>query len=155
VSGPSGATVTALKLLQGTVSYYHLVIQLPATFLGQVTVSFVVSHDQSRRMPYSSPTPLPSPFWQGAVAVNRAQLPLSSLWMYQICAHGGLGGWGPQGVAVVDFNDLRYSRISLSGILVQAWSLSPYWSRWLRIYLLLAGLFSCNSDVPLKVFGIF
>lgn len=42
VSGPVGASIAALKLLRGTVSYYHLVIQLPASFLGQATVSFVV-----------------------------------------------------------------------------------------------------------------
>ena len=45
VSGPVGATVTALKLLRGTISYYHLVVQLPATFYGQTTVAFVVSFD--------------------------------------------------------------------------------------------------------------
>ena len=35
VSGPIGASIAALKLLSGTISYYHLVIQLPATFYGQ------------------------------------------------------------------------------------------------------------------------
>lgn len=42
VSGPSSASITALKLLRGTVSYYQLVVQLPAGYFGQITVSFVV-----------------------------------------------------------------------------------------------------------------
>ena len=49
--------MTALKLLRGTVSYYHLVIQLPASFFDQVTVSFVVSSARSRSplSPYLTP----------------------------------------------------------------------------------------------------
>lgn len=42
VTGPATSTVTALKLLRGTSSYYHLLVQLPAGYLGTVTVSFVV-----------------------------------------------------------------------------------------------------------------
>ena len=41
--GPSAAPIVALKLLPGTVSYYHLIVQLPGDFYGQSTVSFVVS----------------------------------------------------------------------------------------------------------------
>ena len=43
VSGPADYTVTGLKLLRGTVSYYHFVVQLPAMFYDQVTVGFTVS----------------------------------------------------------------------------------------------------------------
>ena len=39
VSGPaSGASVTGVKLLRGTSSYYHAAISLPAAYYGQVTV---------------------------------------------------------------------------------------------------------------------
>lgn len=43
VAGPAGAAVTALKLLHGTASYYHLLLQLPGAYAGQVTLSYVVS----------------------------------------------------------------------------------------------------------------
>lgn len=42
ISGPASATVAGLKLLRGTVSYYQAVVQLPANFWGQATVSFTV-----------------------------------------------------------------------------------------------------------------
>lgn len=43
VSGPPNASVTALKLLQGTSSYYHLLIFMTASYTGKVTVTFSVS----------------------------------------------------------------------------------------------------------------
>ena len=43
VSGPaSGASVTGVKLLRGTSSYYHAAISLPSAYYGQVTVSLKV-----------------------------------------------------------------------------------------------------------------
>lgn len=43
VSGPSGATVSGLKLLRGTNTYYHFVVNLPGTYYDSVTVSLSVS----------------------------------------------------------------------------------------------------------------
>ena len=42
VSGPAGAAVTALKLLHGTTSYYHLLVNVPGAYSGQVTLSYTV-----------------------------------------------------------------------------------------------------------------
>ena len=43
VSGPTSTSVTGLKLLQGTSSYYHAIVVIAATYTGQVTVAFSVS----------------------------------------------------------------------------------------------------------------
>ena len=43
VSGPTSTSVTGLKLLQGTSSYYHALVVIAATYTGQVTVTFSVS----------------------------------------------------------------------------------------------------------------
>ena len=43
VSGPSGATVSGLKLLRGTNTYYHFVVNLPGIYYDSVTVSLSVS----------------------------------------------------------------------------------------------------------------
>ena len=43
VSGPTSTSVTGLKLLQGTPSYYHAVVVIAASYTGQVTVTFSVS----------------------------------------------------------------------------------------------------------------
>ena len=43
ISGPPSATATALKLLQGTSSYYHLLIVISASYTGEVSVAFSVS----------------------------------------------------------------------------------------------------------------
>lgn len=42
ISGPSGATISGLKLLRGTNTFYHLVVQLPGTYYDGVTVSLTV-----------------------------------------------------------------------------------------------------------------
>lgn len=42
VSGPSTASVGALKLLRGTSSYYHLLVNLPADYTGAVSIAFTV-----------------------------------------------------------------------------------------------------------------
>lgn len=42
ISGPSGATISGLKLLRGTNTYYHLVVNLPGTYYDSVTVSLSV-----------------------------------------------------------------------------------------------------------------
>lgn len=44
VSGPSGATISGLKLFRGTTTFYHLVVNLPGTYYDSVTVSLAVSH---------------------------------------------------------------------------------------------------------------
>ena len=43
VSGPPSASVGALKLLRGTSSYYHLLVNLPADYTGPVSIAFTVS----------------------------------------------------------------------------------------------------------------
>ena len=43
VSGPTSTSVTGLKLLQGTSSYYHALVVIAASYTGQVTVTFSVS----------------------------------------------------------------------------------------------------------------
>ena len=43
ISGPSGATVSGLKLIRGTATYYHFVVHLPGEFSESATVSLVVS----------------------------------------------------------------------------------------------------------------
>ncbi len=43
VSGPATASVAALKLLRGTSSYYHLLVNLPADYTGSVSIIFTVS----------------------------------------------------------------------------------------------------------------
>lgn len=43
VSGPPTASVTALKLLQGTSSYYHVLVVIATAYTGQVMVTFSVS----------------------------------------------------------------------------------------------------------------
>jgi hypothetical protein len=43
IQGPPSATATALKLLHTTSSYYHLVVVLSASYIGQVIVTFSVS----------------------------------------------------------------------------------------------------------------
>ncbi|EIE20927.1 hypothetical protein COCSUDRAFT_54280 [Coccomyxa subellipsoidea C-169] len=40
VSGPATASVAALKLLRGTSSYYHLLVNLPADYTGSVSITF-------------------------------------------------------------------------------------------------------------------
>lgn len=42
IDGPAAATVTALKLLRGTNSYYHILLALPPAYYGAVTVNLVV-----------------------------------------------------------------------------------------------------------------
>ena len=42
IDGPAAATVTALKLLRGTNSYYHVLLTLPPAYYGAVTVNLVV-----------------------------------------------------------------------------------------------------------------
>ena len=42
ISGPSGATVSGLKLLRGTNTYYHFTVTLPGTYYDAVTVSLQV-----------------------------------------------------------------------------------------------------------------
>ncbi len=42
ISGPSGATVSGLKLLRGTNTYYHFTVNLPGTYYDAVTVSLQV-----------------------------------------------------------------------------------------------------------------
>ncbi|KAK9835176.1 hypothetical protein WJX81_003674 [Elliptochloris bilobata] len=41
IDGPPAATVTALKLLRGTSSYYHVLLTLPAAYYGSVTLNLV------------------------------------------------------------------------------------------------------------------
>ena len=43
ISGPQSAPPTVLKLLQGTSSYYHLLIVISASYTGEVIVAFSVS----------------------------------------------------------------------------------------------------------------
>jgi hypothetical protein len=43
ISGPQSAPPTVLKLLQGTSSYYHLLIVISASYTGEVNVAFSVS----------------------------------------------------------------------------------------------------------------
>ncbi|BDA42482.1 probable extracellular serine proteinase at N-terminal half [Coccomyxa sp. Obi] len=40
VTGPASASVVALKLLRGTSSYYHLLLNLPSAYIGSVSVTF-------------------------------------------------------------------------------------------------------------------
>jgi len=42
ISGPSGATVSGLKLLRGTNTYYHFTVNLPGTYYDAVTVNLQV-----------------------------------------------------------------------------------------------------------------
>ena len=42
ISGPSGATVSVLKLLRGTNTYYHFTVNLTGTYYDAVTVSLQV-----------------------------------------------------------------------------------------------------------------
>lgn len=46
IMGPASASVGALKLLRGTSSYYHLLLQLPGDYTGPVSVTFTVSSSQ-------------------------------------------------------------------------------------------------------------
>ena len=44
VSGPAtGASVAGVKLVQGTSTYYHAVVNLPASYYGSVQVALSVS----------------------------------------------------------------------------------------------------------------
>ena len=43
VTGPPNASVSAMKLLQGTSSYYHLLISMADSYIGQVNVAIIVS----------------------------------------------------------------------------------------------------------------
>ena len=43
VTGPPSASVSAMKLLQGTSSYYHLLISMADSYTGQVNVAIIVS----------------------------------------------------------------------------------------------------------------
>ena len=43
ISGPSGASVSGLKLLRGTNTYYHFTVNLPGTYYDAVTVNLQVS----------------------------------------------------------------------------------------------------------------
>ena len=43
VTGPSSASVSALKLLQGTSTYYHLLISVADDYIGKVNVAIIVS----------------------------------------------------------------------------------------------------------------
>lgn len=43
VTGPSSASVSGLQLLQGTSSYYHLLISVADSYIGQVNVAVIVS----------------------------------------------------------------------------------------------------------------
>ena len=46
VSGPaSGASVTGVKLVRGTATYYHAAISLPTSYYGLVTVSLKVGSE--------------------------------------------------------------------------------------------------------------
>ena len=42
IDGPPMATVSALKLLRGTSSYYHILLALPPAYYGPVTLSLMV-----------------------------------------------------------------------------------------------------------------
>ena len=42
IDGPPTATVSALKLLRGTSSYYHILLALPPAYFGPVTLSLMV-----------------------------------------------------------------------------------------------------------------
>jgi hypothetical protein len=54
VTGPNTSSITALKLLQGTSSYYHLLLQLPSDYTGIVTVTYTVGHTSSAENKRSS-----------------------------------------------------------------------------------------------------
>jgi hypothetical protein len=43
VTGPTAATIKAVKLLPGTNTFYHVFLALPPDFYGAVTVSLTVS----------------------------------------------------------------------------------------------------------------
>lgn len=44
VAGPAtGASIAGVKLMPGTTTYYHAVVNLPAAYWGTVSVSFTVS----------------------------------------------------------------------------------------------------------------
>ncbi len=43
VTGPPKVSVSALKLLQGTSTYYHLLISMADSYIGQVNVALIVS----------------------------------------------------------------------------------------------------------------
>jgi hypothetical protein len=42
IAGPAGASLSALKLLHGTLSYYHVLLDVPASYSGPVSISFTV-----------------------------------------------------------------------------------------------------------------
>ena len=42
ISGPSGATVSGLRLLRGTNTYYHFTVNLPGNYYDAVTVNLQV-----------------------------------------------------------------------------------------------------------------